>query len=115
MLKRQKLIDRRRAELVREARAGLLPESDDLVNEVRAQMSRTARIARSIKGYTKLETCRSEELAVTTILADLRHYCASKDLSFRKLDAAGHTLYVEEANESRLVTTEQLEYLNAPS
>jgi hypothetical protein len=114
MSKRQKPSDRRRAELVREARAGLLPQSDDLVNEVRARMNRTALSARSIKTYTKLATCSSEELAISTILADLRHYCASKELSFRKLNADGYTLYVEEVSESRLVTTEQLEYLNVP-
>jgi hypothetical protein len=83
-------------ELVIEARAGLIPECDDVEDEIRARMKRTARVVRILKGHARLPTCGSEDQAVTDLIADLRHYCHCQGLSFHKLDRAGYALYLEE-------------------
>jgi hypothetical protein len=93
----------RRAALILEARAGLIPESDWIVEEVRARMDRTARIGRVVKCHAKLLTRGSDAPAISEILADLRHYCDSKGLAFEELNAAACENYQEEAFQSRRV------------
>ncbi len=43
-----------------------------------------------------LAGCGSENLAITDIISDLRHYCEEKGLSFHKLNKAAYTQYLEE-------------------
>jgi hypothetical protein len=87
-------------DLVIEARAGLIPASDDVADERRARMNRTARVVRTIKAYAGLATCGSEHQAITDILADLRHYCDCEGLAFYKLYNAACALYLEESDEA---------------
>lgn len=82
------------ARLVREARAGLIPESDNIANEVRIRTNRTAQIVRTARAYLGSMKRVSEKHAIADILADLRHYCDCKSLPFRKLDKAAHALYM---------------------
>lgn len=93
----------RRAELVREARAGLIPASDDLADEQHARMDRTSRIGCAVREYAQLLTFGSEDLAITDILTGLRHYCDSKGLTFSELDTAADEYYLEEAAENRMM------------
>jgi hypothetical protein len=79
-----------------EARAGLIPESDHIADEISARATRTKRIIRTVNSYTKLKTCGSKERAVTAILADLRHYCDENGMRFPDLDREGEELYWEE-------------------
>ncbi len=41
-------------------------------------------------------TCISDDLAITNILADLKHYCDCKGLAFGKLQRAAYAFYLEE-------------------
>ena len=92
----------RRAALIVEARAGLIPASDDIEDEVRSRMDRTARIGRIVKVYARLLEHGSENLAISDNLADLRHYCNGKRLAFRELDTAACERYQEEEAQSRM-------------
>jgi hypothetical protein len=95
--------DSRRAALVLKARAGLIPESDWIEEEVRLRMNRTARIGRTVNSHARLLSCGSDALAISEILTDLRHYCASKGLMFEELDAAACENYQDEASQSCMV------------
>jgi hypothetical protein len=77
------------------ARAGLIPASDHIENELNLQ---AARIGRSVSAYARRKS--RHDLAITDILQDLRHYCDSKGLAFHELDAAAHEYYLEDVNES---------------
>jgi hypothetical protein len=96
MPKRKQMSDARSIDLVREARAGLIPASDHIADEKCARMNCTARIIRTAKTYLGTVTRVSEEQAITSILADLRHYCDCKGLAFRKFHAAAYALYLED-------------------
>lgn len=96
MSKRKRREDRYLTPLVIEARAGLIPASDDIENERRARVKRTARLVQTVRGYAMLAGCGSENLAITDIISDLRHYCEEKGLSFHKLNKAAYTQYLEE-------------------
>jgi hypothetical protein len=85
----------RRVNLVLEARAGLIPASDDMANEIHVRTSQTADIVHTAKNYLGSVACVSDDLAITNILADLRHYCDTKRLAFKKLDKAARALYLE--------------------
>jgi len=89
--------------LVIEARAGLIPESDWIAEEVRARTVRTARIGRVIKSHARLLTKGSHAVAISEILADLRHHCDGKGLTFEELDAAASENYQDEVSQSRMV------------
>ncbi len=93
----------RRAALTLEARAGLIPESDWVAEEVRARTDRTARIDRVVNLHARLLTHGSDGLAISEILADLRHYCDSKGLAFEELDAAACGTYQDEVSQSCMV------------
>ncbi|SRR6266852_7869067 len=95
--------DTRRAALILEARAGLIPESDWIVAEVSARIDRTVRIGRVVKSHARLLTRGSDAQAISEILADLRHYCDSKGLAFEKLDAAACETYQDEDSQTRIV------------
>jgi hypothetical protein len=86
----------RRVNLVVEARAGLIPASDDMADEIRARTNLTARIIHTIKPYLGSVTRVSDDLAITNILSDLRHYCDCRGLAFKKLDRAAYALYSKE-------------------
>jgi len=66
-------------------------------------MRRTTRIDRVVKAYARPSTRDSDILAISDILADLRHYCDSKGHVFDELDAAACENYYEEASQSRIV------------
>jgi hypothetical protein len=87
---------RRRANPVVEARAGLIPASDDAADEIRARTNLTVRIIRTVKPYLGSRRRVSDDLAITNILSDLRHYCDFRGLAFEKLDRAAYQLYSEE-------------------
>jgi hypothetical protein len=96
MPKRRKISKASRIDLVREARAGLIPKSDDIADEIRTRTGRTARIIRMAKAYSGSLKRVSDEQAITSILADLRHYCDCEGLAFSKFHAAAHALYLED-------------------
>ena len=93
--------DSRRSALVLEARAGLIPTSDDVADERQVRMDR---IGSTVKAYAKMARGGSGDCdawAITNILADLRHHCDSKGLAFHELDAAAYGHYLEDVSESR--------------
>jgi len=96
MANNKQLNNAHRAASILEARAGLIPASDDVEDELNA---RTARIGRTVRAYAKLTHGR-DDLAITDMLHDLRHYCDSKALSFDQLDTAAREHYLEDAAES---------------
>ena len=102
MAKSKRTIEGRCARLVRKARAGLIPASDDMMNEIRARTNNTARIVRMVKSHLGSIERVSEEHAITDILADLRHYCDYKGLRFKELDTAADALYLENKTDEAL-------------
>ncbi len=79
-----------------EARAGLIPASDDVADEIRARTKLTTRIIHTVKPSLGSVGSVPDDLAITNILSDLRHYCDIQGLAFEKLDRAAHELYSEE-------------------
>lgn len=92
MPNKKQLNSAHRAALVLEARAGLIPASDDMADELRAA---TARIGRTVTAYAKSMKAGSDDLAIIDILVDLWHYCDSRGLAFREIDAAASEHYRE--------------------
>jgi hypothetical protein len=78
------------------ARAGIIPDSDYIENEINL---RVARIHGTVSAYAKRngDGC---DLAIMSILQDLRHYCDSKGLVFHELDMSAEQFYMEDAHES---------------
>jgi hypothetical protein len=99
MHKRKSINKARRIDFVREARAGLIPASDDIADERRLRTNQTARIIRIVKTHSGSVARVSDDLAITNILSDLRHYCDCRGLGFKKLDKAACALYLEEKAE----------------
>jgi len=91
-----------REALILKARAGIIPASDHLAEEVRQRVARTGRIGRTVAAYAKLRECRSERLAIVYILADLRHHCDCEGLAFDELDKSAIDVYDDEAAESHM-------------
>src|SRR5882724_11864743 len=87
-----------------EARAGLIPESDWMAEGVRARIDRTARIDRLIRSRARLLPGGSHVVAISEMLADLRHYCDCKGLTFEQLDRAASENYEDEASLNRMVS-----------
>jgi hypothetical protein len=81
---------------VLDARAGLIPASDDIEDELNA---RAARIRRVVKVYAR-RTDGRDDLAIIDILHGLRHYCDRKALAFDELDKAAYGDYREYVDES---------------
>jgi hypothetical protein len=96
MSKKKQISNARSMRLLREARAGLIPECESMANEKRVRTNRTARIVNIAKTFLGSAARVSEEQAVTSILADLRHYCDCKNLAYRKLHTAAHALYLDD-------------------
>jgi hypothetical protein len=92
----RQLRNARYSAVVLEAGAGLIPASDADDDEIRARINRTDRVAKTVKAYAKLPWSGCEGIAITEVLADLRHYCEDKGLAFRELDVAARALYLEE-------------------
>lgn len=82
-------------EFVREARAGLIPASADLADEVRVRTNRTARMIRIVKTHLGSARRVSDDLAIIDVLADLRHYCDRNGLVFERLAKAAFERYLE--------------------
>jgi hypothetical protein len=78
------------------ARAGLIPASDWIDYELEV---RVGHIARAVGSYAKRSRGR-DDLAITDILQDLRHYCDSKGLAFGDLDEKAREYYREDVNQS---------------
>lgn len=93
---RKQMSNARHIDFVREARAGLIPASDNMADETRARTNHTECIIRTAKTYLGSMTRVSDDLAITNILSDLRHYCDCKGMAFKKLDKAAHAVYMEE-------------------
>jgi hypothetical protein len=99
---------RMRRESIREARAGLIPQSDDIIDEIQARLDRTSTITRVVSRYRVAS--ESEEAAITNILVDLRHHCSAKGLSFGNLQTCATRLYGEEiSSEAEYLSTLGLE------
>lgn len=96
MLTRRQQNKSGRVNFVVEARAGLIPESDDLADEKQARMNYAAHVIREAKACLGSVGRVSDDHAIINILADLRHYCGHKDLGFDKLARAACTLYMEQ-------------------
>ena len=96
MLNSKRRSDTRHIEMVRQARAGLIPKSDDTADEIRARTECTANIIRVAKTYLGSVRCVSEEHAITSLLADLHHYCECKGLALRKLQTAAYAQYLKD-------------------
>lgn len=95
--------DARRAALILEARAGLIPESDWVAEEVRSRMERTARTACFVRSHARLLTRGSDVVAIKEILADLRHYCDRKGVAFEDLEAEACEDYQDEVSLSSMM------------
>jgi len=96
MSRRKQVSNTRRSDLVRTARAGLIPASDNLANEIRVRTNQTARIIRTAKTYLGSVPRVSDEHAIVSLLADLRHYCDCKGLTFQKLNRVAYATYLED-------------------
>ncbi len=81
---------------VLEARAGLIPASDGIENELDL---RTARIGDAVRAYAR-RTEGPDALAMIDMLQDLRHYCDTKGLMFDELDSVAYDYYLEDVNDS---------------
>jgi hypothetical protein len=103
MPKRKRMSKPSRIDFVREARAGLIPASDDIADEKRSRLNSTARIIRAAKPQLGTAKRVSDECAITSILADLRHYCDYNGLSFCKLDRNAGAQYLEDAADFRSI------------
>lgn len=77
-----------RVKAVSDARAGLIPGSDDIADEHKTRLDRVVWLIRTMRPYTGQTKRVTEDLVITDILADLRYYCACMDLPFDRLDAA---------------------------
>jgi hypothetical protein len=88
-----------------QARAGLIPESDWIVAEVSERKKRTERIDRAIRFYAGSSTNGPDAVAISEILADLRHCCDSMGLIFEELDRLASEDYEYEAAQSRIVSS----------
>jgi hypothetical protein len=91
--------------LVRRARAGVIPASDHIEAEINASV---ARIARTVSVYAKrVGNCGRDDLAISDILQDLRHYCDSKGLAFDERDTTAYSCYLEDVKESPWISRPQ--------
>lgn len=86
-------------DLVSKTRAGLIPASDDIADEIRARTSETTRIVAAAKSCARLGMHASDDILITELLTHLRRYCVWKGLAFEKLDKAAIARYTEEAAE----------------
>ena len=96
MPNRRKSSKSRRVNLMIEVPARVISASDDMADEIRVRTSRTAGIIRTAKTYLGSVARVPDDLAITNILSNLRHYCDITGLAFKKLDKAAQALYLEE-------------------
>jgi hypothetical protein len=105
MPNKEQLKHARAEALVRRARAGVIPASDHIDAEINA---RVARIARTVSVYAKLAgNCGRDDLAISDMLQDLRHYCDSKGLAFDERDTRAYECYLEDVKESPWISRPQ--------
>lgn len=96
MLKKTQSKKARRNSLMTEARAGLIPASDDVLAEIHARLHRTAQTVRTVNVRAKRVGFGSDRGAIAAMLADLRHYCENIGMEFRELDRVANEIYEEE-------------------
>jgi hypothetical protein len=89
-------LSRRLGASVIAARAGIIPASDWIDYELELS---AAHIGRAVAAYAKGTGGRAD-VAITSMLQDLRHYCDSKGLSFGRLDETASEYYREDVRES---------------
>jgi hypothetical protein len=77
----------------------LIPASDAVLNERRARMGRIGRVVKAYGRLVSAGSDGSDHLAITDILAELRHYCGSRGLAFDELDGAAYEQYLEDVAE----------------
>jgi|ERR1700731_36876 hypothetical protein len=95
MPNRRKQSKLRRVSLVIKTPARLIYEFDNISEERRVRTKKTASIIRTVKTYLGSVARVSDDLAITDILSDLRHYCDIRGMAFKKLDKAARALYLE--------------------
>lgn len=96
MPNRKRMSTSRRVNLLLDARAGLIPASDDIAEERRLRANRIECIVRTVKAHLGSVARVSDGLAITNILADLRHYCDGRGLALKKLAKAAYALYLDD-------------------
>ncbi len=79
-----------------EAHGGVISEFDNIAEEIRVRTGLTAQIIGAVKPRLGSIARISDDIAITCILSDLRHYCDCRSFAFKKLDKAAHALYLEE-------------------
>ena len=84
-----------RSAIVFEARAGLIPASDDEADERKARLRHALHLISMMRPYTGQSSRVPEDIVITDILADLRCYCAWKNLSFDTLSRASSSVGTE--------------------
>jgi hypothetical protein len=83
---------------------GLISAADDIAEEIRARTLLTSHVIRIVKPHLGSLARVSDDLAITNILLDLRHYCDYKGISFKELDDAASELHsVEKTYEAALI------------
>lgn len=63
------------------ARAGLIPACDDLADEAEARLNHAVHLVRTMRRVAPYTSRANQGYVLTEILADLKHYCATKGLS----------------------------------
>jgi hypothetical protein len=82
--------------LVKEARSGLIPASDDMLDERRIQRKIAEALLRAVRTNAKFGASVADEVVIIEALARLRDYCDRRKLSFDDLSVLGHEQYLEE-------------------
>jgi hypothetical protein len=96
MHKRKQMGNRRRPKLVTKAHGGIIYASEVLAEERRARINHIERVILIVKTSLGSVAHVSDDQAITDLLADLRHYCDYKGLTFRKLDADADALFEDD-------------------
>src|ERR1700722_18157880 len=60
----------------------IISEADDMADEIRMRTRLTAKIIRAAKPHLGSADRLSDDLAITNILSDLRHYCDYRGIEF---------------------------------
>lgn len=70
------------------ARCGLIPASDDVMDEAKTQLRHAWHLIRAMRRIAASSAKATDERIIIEILADLRYYCAVNGSSFEQLDLA---------------------------
>lgn len=81
---------------VKEARAGLIPASDDVADERRIQQNIAEALLKAVRTKANFGTSVADEVVIIEALARLGDYCDRRKLSFDDLSVLGYEQYLEE-------------------